>query len=151
MSRITPDLPDRLLAYVGPGALAMLLTVGEDGYSNVAYGWIAAPEVKRVRFGADHGSATLANLQRDGRAALQIVGSDNLVFLVKGTARQIRERIAAAPMKIALWELRVLEAKDQSWPGVVPTPLAFEWPAEQREAMLKMEQAVYAEMRDGQG
>ncbi|MBI2313830.1 MAG: pyridoxamine 5'-phosphate oxidase family protein [Betaproteobacteria bacterium] len=151
MSRTTPELPARLLAYVGPGALAVLLTVGEDGYSTVAYGWIAAPDAKRVRFGADYGSATLANLQREGRAALQIVGTDNLVFLVKGAARQLKERIAAAPMKMALWEMNVVEAKDQSWPGVVPAPLAFEWPIEQRDAMLRTEHAVYAEMRDWQG
>jgi hypothetical protein len=42
----------------------------------------------------------------------------------------------------------VMGAKDQSWTGVSTTALMYEWPAEQREAMLKMEQAVYAEMRN---
>ena len=97
MSKITAELPDKLLAHLRAGAPALLLTTGEDGYANVAYTWAAAPDAGRVRFGADHGSATLANLQRDGRASLQIAAPGNLVFLVKGTARTLKDRIAAAP------------------------------------------------------
>jgi hypothetical protein len=148
MSKITPNLPERLLARLRAGAPALLLTGDEAGYPNVAYTWAAAPDVGRVRFGADHGSATLANLQRDGRASLQIVAPGNLVFLVKGTARTLKDRIAAAPFRMALMELAVAEAKDQSWPGVTVAPLSYEWPADQREAMLRMEQSVYAELRD---
>jgi hypothetical protein len=148
VSKITPDLPDNLLALLRAGVPALLLTTGDDGYPNVAYTWAAAPDVRRVRFGADHGSASLANLQRDGRASLEIIAPGNLVFLVKGTASALKDRIAAAPFRIALMEMNVIEVKDQSWPGVAVTPLAYEWPADQREAMLKMEQAVYAELRD---
>jgi quercetin dioxygenase-like cupin family protein len=108
-------------------------------YANVAYTWAAAPDARRVRFGADHGSATLANLQHDGRASLQIVGPGNLVFLVKGAAQTIKDRIAAAPFRLALMELAMAEAKDQAWPGVTVAPLAYEWPADQREAMRAME------------
>jgi pyridoxamine 5'-phosphate oxidase-like protein len=148
MSKTTPALPDTLLARLRAGAPALLLTTGEDGYPNVAYTWAAAPDTHRVRFGADHGSATLANLQRDGRAALAIIASGNLVFLVKGAARLLKDRIAAAPFRIALMEMAVTEAKDQAWPGVIVSPLAYDWPVDQREAMLKMEQAVYAELRE---
>ena len=98
-----------------------------------------APDARRVRFGADHGSATLANLQHDGRASLQVVGPGNLVFLVKGAAQTIKDRIAAAPFRLALMELATAEAKDQAWPGVTVAPLAFEWPADRREAMRAME------------
>ncbi len=150
MSKITAELPDKLLAVLRAGAPALLLTTGEDGYPNVAYTWAAAPDASHVRFGADHGSATLANLQRDGRASLEVTGHGNLVYLVKGTARSVKDRIAAAPFRIALMEMTVAEAKDQSWPGVTVTPLAYEWPADQREAMLKMEQAVYTELREAE-
>lgn len=150
MGKVTPTLPDRLFTWLRSGAPALLLTTGEDGFANVAYTWAAAPDARRVRFGADHGSATLANLQRDGRAALQIVAAGNLAFLVKGPARTIKERIAAAPFRIALMEMEVVEAKDQAWPGVTVAPLAYQWPPEQREAMLAMEQAVYAELREWQ-
>ena len=47
-----------------------------------------------------------------------------------------------------LWEMEVMAAKDQSWPGVTMAALMYEWPAEKRKTMLEMEQAVYAEMRD---
>ena len=157
MSKITFDLPDRLLAHLRAGAPALLLTVGEDGFPNAAYTWAAAPDARRVRFGADHGSATLANLQRDGqapnwgyrgRAALEIVGPGNLVFLVKGAARPLKDRIAAAPFRIMLMEIAVAEVKDQAWPSVTVAPLAYEWPKEHREAMQAMEQAVYMELRE---
>ena len=148
MSIATPDLPDKLLIHLRMGAPALLLTTGDDGFPNLAYTWAAAPDAHRVRFGADHGSATLAKLQRDGRASLHIVGPGNLAFLVKGAARTIKDRLAAAPFRIAMMEMAVAEAKDQSWPGVTVSPLAYEWPADQREAMLKMEQSVYAELRD---
>ena len=151
MSKTTSELPEKLLAWLHSGGPALLLTVGEDGFPNVAYTWAAAPGARRVRFGADHGSATLANVQRDGRAALQIVGPGNLVFLVKGAVRRLKERIAAAPFRIALMEMAVTECKDQSWPGVTVAPLAYEWPDDQREAMRAIEQAVYAELREVEG
>ena len=150
MTRTTSELPEKLLAWLHPGGPALLLTMGEDGFPNVAYTWAAAPDARRIRFGADHGSATLANLQRDGRAALEFVGPGNLVFLVKGTTRMLQERIAAAPFRIALIEMVVTETKDQSWPGVIVAPLAYEWPEDQREAMRAMEQAVYVELREAE-
>lgn len=91
----------------------------------------------------------MANLQRSGQAALQIIGPGDISFLVKGRARALKPKLdGAAPYVIQLWEMEVIGAKDQSWPGVSTSALAYEWPAEQREAMLKMEQAVYKEMRD---
>ncbi len=97
--------------------------------------------------GAGVGSAALANLERERRASLQIIGEGNLVFLIKGTARQVKPRMDAAPMKIALMELEVQEVKDQSWPGVSLRPLGYEWAVEQREQMLAMERAAYAQIR----
>jgi hypothetical protein len=149
MSRVTDHLPDKLFDYLRAGAPILLLTIGEDGFPNVAFTWAIAPDAHRVRFGADHGSVTLANLQREGRAALQIIGPTNLLFLVKGSARLIKERIAAAPFRIALMESALTEVKDQSFPGVNVAPLGYEWYADRREAMLAMEQAVYAEMHAG--
>ena len=72
----------------------------------------------------------------------------NIIFLIKGTTSQIKARIEAAPFKIALMALEVVEVKDQSWPGVVVKPLGYEWPAEQKEKMQAMEQTVYTEMRE---
>jgi hypothetical protein len=144
------QLPDALLSVLRAGCPALLLTVGVDGFAHTAYTWVVGLDAATLRFAADHGSSTLANLEREQRAVLQIIGGENLIFLIKGITTPVKSRLEAAPFKIALWALTVHEVKDQSWPGVTVQPLGYEWPPEQREAMLAMEQAVYAEMRTWQ-
>jgi len=147
----TPVLAPRLIDYLRPGAPALMLTTGTDGYAGSAYTWVVAMEATRLRFAVDLGSSAMDNLQRSGQVAIQVIGPGDVSFLVKGKARLIKDRIdAAAPASIMLWEMDVMAAKDQSWPGVATTALTYEWPAAQREAMLRMEQSVYAEMRDFQ-
>lgn len=146
---VTPNLPARLVGYLRPGAPALLLTAGADGYATSAYTWVVATDDKHLRFGVDDGGSAMANAQRTGLVSLQVIGPDDVTFLVKGKAHQVKSSIeSAAPNVIMLWEMEVMGARDQSWRGVKTTALMYEWPAEQREAMLKMEQAVYAEMRD---
>ena len=143
-----PALPQKLVAYLFAGAPALMLTAGSDGYPASAFTWLVAIDVTRLRFGVDHGSSSMANLQRSARLAIQVIGPGDLSFLVKGKARPLKERIAAAqPAAVMLWEMAVMAVKDQSWPGVACTALGYEWPVDQREAMLAMEQAVYTEMR----
>lgn len=144
-----PALAEKLTGYLRPGAAALMLTTGSDGYAGSAFTWVVAIDATRLRFGVDLGSSALDNLRRSGQVAIQVIGPGEISFLVKGKARQLKDRIeAAAPAAVTLWEMNVATAKDQSWPGVATTALSYEWPAEQREAMLGMEQAVYAEMRD---
>lgn len=148
--KVASTLTEKLIDYLRPGAPALMLTAGADGYAGSAFTWVVAMDATRLRFGVDLGSSALENLQRSGRVSIQILGPGDLSFLVKGKARPIRERIeAAAPASVMLWEMDVAAAKDQSWPGVTMTALAYEWPAARRAAMLGMEQAVYAEMRAG--
>jgi ADP-ribose pyrophosphatase YjhB (NUDIX family) len=152
IGNITPTLPEKLVGYLRPGAPALLLTSGADGYSTSAYTWALALDDKRLRFAVDVGGSSMANLQRTGLASVQVIGPGDVSFLVKGKSRLVKERIdASAPYSIMLWEMDVMGAKDQSWTGVSTTALMYEWPAQQREAMLKMEQAVYAEMRNVAG
>ena len=146
---ITPQMPEKLVGYLRPGAPGLLLSAGADGYATSAFTWIVALEGGRARFAVDEGGSTLANLLRIGQAALQIIGPGDISFLVKGRARQIKPKLdGAAPYVIQLWEMEVIGAKDQSWPGVATSALAYEWPAGQREAMLAMERSVYQEMHD---
>lgn len=146
--RTTPTLAPRLIDYLSPGAPALMLTTAADGYAGSALTWVVAMDDRRLRFGVDVGGSSLDNLRRGGLVSIQIIGPGDVSFLVKGKARSIKERIdAATPAPIMLWEMAVLEAKDQSWPDVKLAPLRYEWLGAQREAMLKMEQAVYAEMR----
>lgn len=146
---ITPQMPEKLVAYLRPGAPGLLLTAGADGYATSAYTWIVALDNSRLRFAVDEGGSTMSNLQRGGQASLQIIGQGDISFLVKGRARQLKPKLdGAAPYVIQLWEMDVIGAKDQSWPGVSTNALTYTWPAEQREAMLAMEQSVYREMRE---
>jgi hypothetical protein len=145
---ITPEMPEKLVAYLRPGAPGLLLTAGADGFATSAYTWIVALDAGRARFAVDEGGSTLANLLRSGQASLQVIGQGEITFLVKGHARALKPRLdAAAPYVIQLWEMAVIGAKDQSWPGVSTNALTYTWPAEQREAMLAMEQAVFREMK----
>lgn len=149
IGNITTDMPEKLVGYLRPGAPGLLLSCGADGYPSSAYTWVMVMDNKRLRFGVDLGGSAMSNLERSGQASIQIIGPGDVVFLVKGRVRKIKERIeAAAPASIMLYEMEVIGAKDQSWPGVATTALMYEWPAERRDAMLKMEQAVYSEMRD---
>ena len=116
---VTPNLPARLLGYLRPGAPALLLTSGADGITDL----IARHQLPIVVATLDTGA-----LHAQTRALIPRIE-------------------AAAPNVIMLWEMEVMGARDQSWRGVKTTALMYEWPAEQREAMLRMEQAVYAEMR----
>jgi len=149
MIKITPELPEKLLGYLTPGAPALLLTSGSDDYPSSQYTWAIAIDNKHIRLGADQGSTALANLGRTGQAGLVVMGPDNTTFLVKGKMKQLKERIdAAAPASIAMFEMEVTGAKDQSWAGVTIPPLHYEWAADHREELLRMEQAVYSEMRE---
>jgi hypothetical protein len=149
IGNITASLPQKLVGYLRPGAPGLMLSVGADGYATSAYTWVVSLDDKRLRFGVDHGGSAMANIQRSGQASIQIIGPGDVSFLIKGRARAIKDRIeAAAPAAIMMFEMDVMGAKDQSWTGVSTTALMYEWPAEQREAMLRMEQSVYAEMRD---
>lgn len=149
IGNITPEMPSRLVSYLLPGAPGLLLTCGSDGYPSSAYTWLLGLDAGHLRFAVDQGGSAMGNLERSGQAAVQVIGAGNVVFLVKGRTRKLRERIAAAePAGIALYEMAVYGAKDQSWPGVTTTALAYEWPPENRAAMLQMEQAVYQEMRE---
>lgn len=151
IGNITPLMPEKLVAYLRAGAPGLLLTCGADGYPTSAFTWVVALGPDRARFAVDDGGSTMANLERGGQAALQVIGQGEISFLVKGRARRLQPRLeAAAPYLIQLWEMAVIGAKDQSWPGVTTSALTYDWPAEQREAMLAMEQAVYREMREAQ-
>ena len=146
--KTTPVLPAQVAAFLGSGAPAVLITVGEDGWGHAAMTWAAAVAADRVRFVADHGSATLANLERDGKASLQVIGPDNVLALVKGRVRERRARITASPFGMAMWEMAVTEVRDQAWSPVAVSPPAYRWVGPEAETLSRMEQAVLSELRD---
>ncbi|HLE21493.1 MAG TPA: hypothetical protein VJB88_10285 [Vicinamibacteria bacterium] len=146
-SSMTTELSDAQLETLRGGCAGLLITVGEDRFPTTAFVWALAASRETVRFGAE-GSATLANLKRERRASLQIIGSRNRVFLVKGRTRLAKPRLEAVPFESAMIALEVTEVKDQTWPEVQVRELAYEWISERREEWRAIEQAVYQELRE---
>lgn len=112
--QVTAELPDPTLTLLQVGTPAVLITVGTDGWGHAVMTWALALSTDRVRFAVDLATATLANIEREGKATLQVIGKGKVLVLIKGRAHQIRKRIAAAPFGMAMWELQVREVKEQS-------------------------------------
>ncbi|MCZ6788554.1 MAG: pyridoxamine 5'-phosphate oxidase family protein [Chloroflexi bacterium] len=143
-------LPNRLAQILQRGTPAILATYGSDGWPNAVMTWAISGDPRHVRFGVDLGSATLANIQREGKASLQIIGQDNVLFLIKGTAHVIKEHIDAlpAPHLMCIMEMTPHSVKDQSWVGVEVAPLAYRWVGHEAEKMAEAERTALVEMRD---
>lgn len=140
-------LPKRVYLRLVEGSPAALATVGADGYANAVMTWAVAVAPDTVRFCVDLDTNTYANVQRAGRASLHISAEPNVLVLIKGPVRQIRDRVRAAPFGMAMWEMTVAEVKDQTWEGVIVAPMVYHWVGPQAEAMRRVEQAVLEELR----
>ena len=73
IGNITPQMPEKLVAYLRPGAPGLLLTAGADGYATSAFTWILSLDAGRLRFAVDEGGrssarATSASSSRAARA-----------------------------------------------------------------------------------
>lgn len=148
MSELLTKMPERLVAYLQTGAPALLLTAAADGYPSSAYTWAVTMDDKRVRFAVDAQGTAMANLNHSGLAGLHIIGPDNLAYLIKGKSVKIKDSLdAVAPGEMMLYEMEVIGARDQSFPGVTAKPFTYEWPEEKRTEMEAMEAAVLGEMR----
>jgi hypothetical protein len=149
-SSVRTELSDEQRDVLQPGSTGILITVGEDGLPTTAFVWAVATSSKTVRF-ATEGSATLANLRREGGASLQIIGSQNQVFLIKGKTSIAKPRLEALPFESTMMSLHVTEVKDQRWPEVFVSPLTYEWTSDRRDEWRAIEQAVYKEMKNWRG
>ena len=125
----------------------MLVTVDDKGYPHTSFTWVVAVAPDRLRFGADHGGTSAANLTRSGSASVQIIIDEGQPYLVKGNAGLTSAEIKSAPFRVVLAEMEITEVRDQSWIGVNVRPFAYEWAPEERENLQAVEQAIYAEMR----
>jgi len=147
MSTVLPKMPANLVSFLQPGAPALLLTAGADGYPSSAYTWAVALDATHVRFAVDVKGTAMVNLDHSGLAGLHIIGSNNLAFLVKGKAVKRKNRIdAIRGSEMMLYEMEVIGARDQSFPGVTAKPFTYEWPESKRAEMAAMESAIYKEM-----
>ena len=150
-SRVKPTLSRKVAEYASPGSPGMLLTIDSEGYPHTAFTWIVATSHQQLRFGADQGSTTLANIERSSLASVQIILDEGQPYLIKGRVTTLSPRIKSAPFEMALMEMEITEVRDQSWIGVSVRALDYEWAPKEREKMIEVEQAVYAEMREWGG
>lgn len=147
-SRTSKLLSYKLAEYIARGTPGQIITVDEDSYPQTSFTWVVTTAIHLLRFGADHGSISLADIERSGRAAVQIVTDEGQPYLITGAAKVADGAIEAAPFPMALIELDIEEVQDQSWVGVNVAPFRYEWAADRHAEMMEVEQAVYAEMRD---
>lgn len=105
---------------------ALVLSVDADGYARSTYSWLVAVDAQTLRFAVDGGGGTSANLAREGRAALQVIGQGGLCLLLRGPV----QRLASTPQALAelgmeAWQLRIVAQTDQAWPGVRTSSLRY--------------------------
>ena len=144
---VTTELTDAQFQTLQRGCAGLLVTVGEDSFPTTAFVWTVAASRTKVRFGTE-GGATLANLERERKASLQVIGAENRIFLIKGNTSLAKPRLEAVPFESAMISLEVAEVRDQTWPEVYVRELSYEWTSDRREEWLGIEQAVYREMRE---
>ena len=147
-SRAKKLLSYKLADYIALGTPGLALTVDEGGFPHTSFTWVTTNSIHLLRFGADHGSPTFANIDRSGLAAVQIITEEGQPYLINGVAAIAKSRIESAPFAMALAEMKILEVLDQSWIGVSVNPFDYEWAPEDQEQMIEMQKAVYKEMRE---
>jgi hypothetical protein len=147
-SRAKKLLSYKLADYIALGTPGQVLTIDEAGYPHTSFTWVTTNSIHLLRFGADQGSPTMANIDRSGHAAVQIITDEGQPYLIKGVAAIANSRIESAPFAMALAEMEILEVLDQSWIGVSVNPFDYEWAPEDQEEMLEIQLAVYTEMRE---
>ena len=130
------------------GFPALVLSVGAAGDAHGTYSWAVAIDTQTLCFVVDCASSTSANLSRRARATIQIVGAWGANLLVAGAVRRVSERIAVAHSPaLEAWAMQIDRVKDQSWPGVTTSRLAYRWSPDERVRMRRLERAIYAALR----
>lgn len=146
------QLDDRALAVLGAGGPALVLSSDARGEPHATYSWAVAIDAHSMRIAVDRGGRSSANLRGRGRGAVMAVGLGGLNLLVSGRVRRLPGLLqpeGSAPLEV--WALAVDRVRDQAWPGVATSTLAYRWPAAQRAAMRRMERAVLAGLRVAEG
>jgi hypothetical protein len=119
-------------------------TVGEGGTPNTCpISLIYAKDEKTLLAGLLRNSGTSANLRRDGRVSLEIIGPDDLVMGVQGTMRLVRDPMAASEA-MAMWEMQVTKVKQDTSPAqrVIQGPASVP----RSDKAKAFEQAAFAEL-----
>ena len=128
--------PNKIIAVAG--------TVGADGAPNTCpISLFYAKDETTLLVAMLKSSTTSANLRRDGRISVEIMGADDLVLGIQGRMRLLQESLQASDA-MALWEMQVQKVKlDTS-----PAQRVFQGPAStpRNEKAANFEKAGVAEL-----
>ncbi len=129
--------PNRIIVVAG--------SVSADGAPNTCpVTLIFARDDRTLLLGLLRNSNTSANLSQNGRVALQIIGSNDLVMGISGSIRLIKDPMECSSA-MAIWEMQVEKVKQDTSPAqrVTQGPAA-EDRSEKSEAF---GQAAFAELQ----
>ena len=136
LMKLFNENPNKIIVVAG--------TVGEDGAPNTApLSLIFAKDEKNLLLATLRTSTTTANLRRDGRVSLEILGADDLVMGIQGTIWLIKEPMEASEA-MALWQMKVEKVKQDT----SPAQRMIQGPAStaRSDKAKAFEQAVFAEV-----
>jgi general stress protein 26 len=136
LMKLFNENPNKIIVVAG--------TVGEDGAPNTApLSLIFAKDEKTLLLATLRTSTTTANLRRDGRVSLEILGADDLVMGIQGTIWLIKEPMEASEA-MALWQMKVEKVKQDTSPAqrIIQGPAS----TARSDKAKAFEQAVFAEV-----
>jgi len=133
--------PNRIIAVAG--------TVGADGAPNTCpVTLIYAKDERTLLLGTLRASTTTANLRRDGRVSLEILGTEDLVLGIQGSVRLLKEPMTMSDA-MAMWEVRVEKVKQDTSPAQRVIQGHASLP--RSEKAVEFEQAAMAELMAAAG
>lgn len=119
-------LTPRALSRLGRPCPALVLSVDPDGHARSTYSWVVAVGSDILRFGVDRGGTTCANLAREGRASIQLIGPDGMNLLLRGSVCRLPSNPQALDqIGMEAWQMRLACQQDQAWPGVRTSALRY--------------------------
>jgi hypothetical protein len=145
------QMPDDLFQVLQAGVPAILLTVDENGYAHTAFTLAATRQPNAVAVVVDDGSRSLANIERTGRASVQILAPDNQVYLLKGTVQLSSTHLTSSPVPSCRAEIELVSVKNQAWPEIAVLPLSYEYSTHVRRRWESAVPRIYAELRGDVG
>ena len=104
----------------------LVLSVDADGYARSTYSWAVAVGKDVLRFGVDGGGATDANLTREGRVSIQLIGEGGMNLLLRGPVCRLPSNpLALGEIDMRAWQMRLAGQQDQAWLGVRTSALRY--------------------------
>lgn len=148
--RTAPELPPDVFAVLHKpnraiNPITVVASVDPDGAPHTApFGSLRAVTPKLLRLACNHYHDTYANLCRDGRVMVALLGPPNIAVSIQGRARVVKEQMDIAEHS-AVVEIDVEEIKnDMMRRGIIESAVGFAPPEDLKDYYV----AAIAEIED---